>query len=82
MAALATVNRYKKSTFALYRMRRAIFDYDDTPKEAQAERVLAYLKERKMRGVRAERNAASRGPYSGLSRRELRMTGTCETDWY
>jgi len=22
------------------------------------------------------------GPYSGLTRAELRATGTCETDWY
>jgi hypothetical protein len=23
-----------------------------------------------------------RGPYSGMTRRELAMTGTCEPDWY
>jgi hypothetical protein len=23
-----------------------------------------------------------KGPYSGLTREELRKTGTCETDWY
>jgi hypothetical protein len=82
MAAIATVNRYKKSESALRRMRHSIFDYDDTPKEAQAGRVLQYLKARKMRGINAERPAAPRGPYSGLTQRELRATGTCEADWY
>lgn len=76
------MNQYKRSTFALYRMRRRIFDYDDTPKEAQASQVLEYLKGRKIRGIRQEREAEPVGPYSGLTRRELRATGTCETDWY
>lgn len=77
------MNQYKRSTFALYRMRRRIFDYDDTPKEVQASRVLEYLKQRKMRdsGTRTTVPEAL-GPYSGLTRRELRATGTCETDWY
>jgi len=76
------MNPYKRSTFALYRMRRRIFDYDDTPKEGQAERVLLYLKARKIRGIKIERRDEPVGPYSGLTRRELRATGTCETDWY
>lgn len=73
------MNPYKRSTHALYRMRRRIFDYDDTPKEAQASRVLEYLKRRKMRSSGTPEDL---GPYSGLTRRELRATGTCETDWY
>lgn len=75
------MNRYQKSSHALQRMRSRIFRYDDTPKEAQAERVLVYLKERKMRH-RPTPSAYRVGPYSGLTRRELRATGTCETDWY
>ena len=38
-----------KSEVALRRMRQKIFDYDGTPKEAQAGRVLVYLKARVMR---------------------------------
>jgi hypothetical protein len=40
---------YEKSTRALRYMRQKIWDYDNTPKESQAERVLAYLKARSMR---------------------------------
>lgn len=77
-----STNPYKKSAFALCRMRSKIFDFDDTPKEAQAERVLLYLKARKIRGIKIERQQGPVGPYSGLTRRELRATGTCEADWY
>lgn len=76
------MNQYKRSAHALHRMRCRIFDYDDTPKETQAGRVLLYLKARKVRGIRQERQAEPVGPYSGLTRREMHMTGTCETDWY
>lgn len=76
------INPYRKSEFALRRMRSKIFDYDDTPKEVQAERVLHYLKARVLRGRRIERQHEPVGPYSGLTRRELRATGTCEPDWY
>lgn len=75
-------NPYRKSEFALRRMRSQIFDYDETPKEAQAKRVLLYLKARTLRGRRIEHQQEPVGPYSGLTRRELRRTGTCETDWY
>lgn len=43
---------------ALRRMRRKIWDYDGTPKEEQAERVLMYLKERVLRTI------TSAGPYA------------------
>ena len=29
----------------------------------------------------AEASAVMRGPFSGLTKRELAMSGTCETDW-
>lgn len=66
---------------ALRRMRHKIFDYPPE-QEARADRVLAYLKTRVMRQRRDARLNAPVGPYSGLTRRELAMTGTCETDWY
>ncbi len=64
---------------ALRRIRARIFDY---PKEqqAQAERVLAYLKARFLRY--REQQTQPVGPYSGMTRQELRQAGTCETDWY
>jgi hypothetical protein len=40
---------YQKSATALRRMRSKIWDYDNTPKESKAERVLSYLKARTMR---------------------------------
>lgn len=69
---------YHRSAEALTRLRSCIFEYDNTPKQAKAERVLGYLKARKLRG----RPQAPVGPCSGLTRRELAASGTCETDWY
>ncbi|MNG31324.1 hypothetical protein D3C84_1171000 [compost metagenome] len=65
---------------ALCRIRSNIFSYDGTTKEAQAGRVLHYLKRRVLR----QRAAAPRrtGQWSGLTRAELARTGTCETDWF
>ncbi|TSK07804.1 MAG: hypothetical protein FPO08_00375 [Geobacter sp.] len=40
---------YGKSEKALRKMRQQIFNYDGTPREAQAARVLEYLKKRKLR---------------------------------
>lgn len=64
---------------ALRRIRARIFDYPEE-QQAQAERVLAYLKARFLRY--REQHTRPVGPYSGLTRHELRQTGTCETDWY
>ncbi|WP_273208704.1 hypothetical protein [Marinobacter subterrani] len=73
--------KYKQSQRALWRIRSKIFSYPEHL-EAKASRVLEYLKERHLRDRRAERLAAPVGPYSGLNRRELAATGTCETDWF
>ena len=67
---------------ALRRMRQRIWDFDDTPREAQARRVLLYLKKRAIRNIERDRDNAPRGPYSWLTKRELRLSRTCETDWY
>ena len=63
---------------ALRRMRSRIFDYPPA-KEAQADRVLKYLKARVLRSRTKQRSV---GPYSGLTKGELLRTGTCETDWF
>jgi len=73
--------KYQNSQRALRRIRQKIFSYPEH-REAQASRVLHYLKARYLRDRRDERQHAPVGPYSGLSRRELAATGTCETDWY
>ena len=70
------------SESALRRMRQRIWDYDGTDQEAKAERVLRYLKKRALRELARSRENAPRGPYSGLTRRELAMSRTCETDWF
>ena len=84
--AQGSVPVYRRSENALRRMRQRIFDYDDTPKEEQAARVLAYLKARVLRQRSLERRIQEatepKGPYSGLSRRELAGTGTREPDWF
>lgn len=67
------------SETALSKIRGKIFSYPEH-KEEQAMRVLHYLKRRMIR-ARTERQEP-RGPYSGLTRAELRRTRTCETDWY
>ena len=64
---------------ALRRMRRRIFTYPDNKIE-QAQRVLLYLKHRMMRS--REIHPYPVGQWSGLTRGELRRSGTCETDWY
>lgn len=64
---------------ALRRIRARIFDYPEH-KEEQAMRVLLYLKKRHLRY--RENIPQPVGPYSGLTRAELRKTRTCETDWY
>ena len=71
------MSQYQKSSFALRRMRQRIFDYPQSM-ERQADRVLHYLKRRSLRG----KSSPPVGPYSGLTRNELHMTGTCETDWF
>jgi hypothetical protein len=73
--------KYESSKRALRRIRSKIFDYPEH-REAQASRVLHYLKARHLRDRAAERACAPTGPYSGLTRRELSATGTCEADWF
>ena len=68
-----------KSEQALREIRAKIFQYPNS-KENQADRVLMYLKTRVLRS-RAQ-GVEPVGPYSGLTRGELRKSGTCETDWY
>ena len=74
------IAKYQNSQRALRRIRAKIFDYPED-REKQASRVLHYLKARHLRDRAAERLCAPTGPYSGLTRRELAATGTCETDW-
>lgn len=66
------------SEMALRRLRAKIFDYSED-KEDQSARVLQYLKRRV---ARTQRRCLSVGPYSGLTRRELAQSRTCETDWF
>jgi hypothetical protein len=73
--------KYENSKRALRRIRSMIFDYPDNV-EQKASRVLHYLKDRHLRDRRAEKAFAPTGPYSGLTRRELAATGTCEADWF
>lgn len=61
---------------ALRRIRQRIFDYPPE-KQAQADRVLAYLKTRKLR---YQVDLAHRGPYSGLTRYEM-PSWLCESDF-
>ena len=70
------------SETAVRRLRSTIFDYDGTPKEAQADRVFEYLLQRVRRQRSQERRSEPTGPYSGLTRGDLRKTGTCEADWF
>lgn len=63
----------------LWRIRQRIFDYDGTPNEAKAERLLSKVK-RKAEASRIK--AKTVGAYSHLTRNELRKSGTCEPDWF
>jgi hypothetical protein len=73
--------KYQRSTAALRRIRQKIFDYPEH-KEAQANRVLGHLKTRKLRDIHVERANETKGPFSGLTRRELVASRTSETDWF
>ena len=64
---------------ALQQMRQRIFGYP-AEKDDQDMRVLYYLKVRHLRC--RNQQPLPTGPYSGLTRSELRQSGTCETDWY
>jgi hypothetical protein len=54
------MDKYTQSARALRRIRQAIWNYDDTPKEAKAARVLRYLKSRMMRDVVMKESAYAR----------------------
>ena len=54
-----------------------LFDSDDDHK---IHRILG--KAQHMRAKRRVNQPQSRGPYSGMTRRELAMSGTCEPDWF
>ena len=54
-----------------------LFDSDDDHK---IHRILG-----KAQAIRAKRRVdppQARGPYSGMTKRELAMSGTCEPDWF
>ena len=75
---------YERSAIGLRRMRQrsrsretGLCTWGD--REEKADRVLAYLKDRAMR---QPRQRGPVGPYSGLTREELRQSGTCEPDWF
>ena len=62
------------------KIRQRIFDYDGTAKEDKAGRVLEKAKKRMLKNLVF--GDCKKGRYSGLTRKELNRTGTCETDWY
>lgn len=73
----------QKAEFRLHRMRSRIWDLP-AAKEEQGARVLSYLKKRFLRVKAQVENMTPTivGKYSGLTRKELARTGTCETDWF
>jgi hypothetical protein len=73
--------KYQKSAESLRIIRGLIFSYPDH-KEEQASRVLSYLKARKLRDTAVERANSPRGPFSGLTSRELKQSRTLEPDWF
>jgi len=62
----------------LRRLRTNIFDYTGE-QESKADRLLLKIKNKVIKARKIERIV---GPYSGLTKKELNITGTCETDWY
>jgi len=63
----------------LRHIRQRVFDYPNS-KANQVMRVLDYLKTRVIRCRKKLREPTL--PFSGLTRKELAQTGTCEPDWY
>lgn len=48
----------------------------------KGQRVLGKLLEARRKFREKNDKPEPRGQYSGLTKRELGMSGTCETDWY
>lgn len=63
------------------RIRNKVFDYPPEMDE-KVTRVLRKCVAKKIEQRDKAAGPEPKGPYSGLTRRELALTGTCETDWY
>jgi len=61
------------------KIRQNIFNYEGE-KDIQAGRLLERAKQKMLSNRKNEQPKT--GQYSGLTRKELAKTGTCEPDWY
>ena len=87
LVAIAIQNRKREARFdkaqrMLRALRRKVFDYEDEGKDEKCGRLITRCKARLAPRWKAQDEARARGPYSGLTRRELAASGTCETDWF
>ncbi len=62
-------------------LRTIIWDCETEEQEREMDRQLMEAKASLFK-AREREEPVQVGPFSGLTRRELAMTGTCETDWY
>lgn len=65
------------------KLRQDVWNY---PEGSSGEQVIQAKIERAKKSLFRARNRAATqpktGPFSGLTKSELRKSGTCETDWY
>lgn len=68
----------------LRRLRSMLFDNPTPEQEAQIEREIDEVKYNLLKATerRDQFRSQQKGPYSGLTRGELRASGTSEPDWY
>jgi hypothetical protein len=63
------------------KIRQTIFDLPENDQDAATEQI-GFLKTQLRKALVKEESPAPKGPYSGLTKRELAQSGTCETDWF
>jgi hypothetical protein len=77
----ATEKRIKELDRLIRRLRSdRRLDGEDEQAYARVHNLLGKALEHRAKLRQSE--SCNVGPYSGLTRQELRQSGTCETDWY
>lgn len=76
---ISTTTRIQQYDRLIRRLRNdpRLWDDDD-----RVYNILGKALERRKKLRQQNPDKKSVGPYSGLTRRELQASGTCETDWY
>jgi hypothetical protein len=75
---MTSAERIQEIEKAIRSFRQRCFDMSESEYEQEAEKVDEWKKE--LSDLR--NGVATKGPFSGLTKKELSMSGTCESDWF